>query len=68
MRIRKIEKGQTTQWSKEKFEDTKIVFYLRLPITILVSSNFSFDHCVVCPFSIYKEKFEDTKIVIGSRK
>jgi hypothetical protein len=29
------------------------VFYLRLPITILVSSNFSFDHCVVCPFSIY---------------
>jgi hypothetical protein len=29
------------------------VFYLRLPITILVSSNFSFDHCAVCPFSIY---------------
>jgi hypothetical protein len=28
-------------------------FYLRLPITILVSSNFSFDHCVLCPFSIY---------------
>jgi hypothetical protein len=37
--------GQTTQWSKEKIEDTNI----RLLITPLVSSNFSFDHCVVCP-------------------
>jgi hypothetical protein len=29
------------------------IFYLRLPITTLVSTNISFDHCVVCPFSIY---------------
>jgi hypothetical protein len=30
------------------------VFYLRLPITTLVSSNFSFGHCVVCSFLIYE--------------
>jgi hypothetical protein len=123
-----IEDEQTTQWSKEKFEDTKgvvricisktnrqhngqkkslktpkgrykdsdypfgvfklffwplcclFIFDIWILTTPLVSSNSSFDHCVVCSSSIYgfwlplwclQAEFEDNKgaarIIISKR-
>jgi predicted GIY-YIG superfamily endonuclease len=61
-----IEDEQTTQWSKDDFEDTKGVFHLffwplcclflfdiMILAAPLVSSNSSFDHCVVYSSSVY---------------